>query len=54
VLLAVLVALFLAPVLDDLPQATLAAIVIVATLGLISIKEFAASPGSSRSSCGWR
>ncbi|MFF0498171.1 SulP family inorganic anion transporter [Nocardia aobensis] len=33
--LAVAVALFLAPVLDDLPQATLGAMVVVATLGLL-------------------
>ena len=36
--LAVLIALFLAPVLDDLPQATLAAIVFVAVIGLIDVK----------------
>ncbi|ACQ79026.1 sulphate transporter [Beutenbergia cavernae DSM 12333] len=38
--LAVAVALFLAPVLDDLPQATLGAMVFVATLGLINLREF--------------
>jgi MFS superfamily sulfate permease-like transporter len=37
--LAVVTALFLGPVLDDLPQATLAAIVIVAVLGLIKPAE---------------
>jgi len=36
--LAVLVALFLAPVLDDLPQATLAAMVFVAVTGLIDVR----------------
>ncbi|MFC7451194.1 SulP family inorganic anion transporter [Rhodococcus daqingensis] len=40
-LLAVLVALFLAPVLSDLPQATLGAMVVVATLGLVDLKVFA-------------
>jgi sulfate permease, SulP family len=40
-LLAVLVALFLAPVLDDLPEATLGALVVIATLGLVSIGDFA-------------
>ncbi|MGW4350991.1 SulP family inorganic anion transporter [Nocardia sp. NPDC004582] len=40
VALAVAVALFLAPVLDDLPQATLGAMVVVATLGLLDIGEF--------------
>lgn len=39
VVLAVAVALFLAPVLSDLPEATLGAIVVVAVLGLISPKE---------------
>lgn len=39
--LAVLAALFLAPVLDDLPQATLGSMVLVATLGLVSPAEFA-------------
>ncbi|MFG1785266.1 SulP family inorganic anion transporter [Rhodococcus oryzae] len=39
--LAVLVALFLAPVLSDLPQATLGAMVVVATLGLVDIGAFA-------------
>lgn len=38
--LAVLVALFLAPVLDDLPSATLGALVLVAVIGLISPAEF--------------
>ncbi len=38
--LAVAVALFLAPVLDDLPQATLGAMVVVATISLISVSEF--------------
>ena len=38
--LAVLAALFLAPVLDDLPEATLGALVIVATLGLVSVPDF--------------
>ena len=38
--LAVLVALFLAPVLDDLPQATLGAMVVVATVSLIQVGEF--------------
>lgn len=38
--LAVLVALFLAPVLDDLPSATLAALVLVAVVGLVSPAEF--------------
>lgn len=41
VLLAVATALFLGPVLDDLPRATLAAIVIVAVLGLIKPSDFA-------------
>ena len=36
--LAVLVALFLGPVLDDLPQATLAAMVFVAVIGLIDVR----------------
>ena len=36
--LAVLVALFLGPVLDDLPQATLAAMVFVAVVGLIDVR----------------
>ena len=39
--LAVVVALFLAPVLSDLPQATLAAIVLVAISGLIDFKALA-------------
>lgn len=39
-LLAVLVALFLAPVLSDLPQATLGAMVVVATLGLVDLGAF--------------
>ncbi len=38
--LAVLVALFLAPVLSDLPQATLGAMVVVATLGLVDLGAF--------------
>lgn len=38
--LAVLVALFLAPVLDDLPQATLGALVVVATTSLIKVSDF--------------
>ncbi|WFR72557.1 solute carrier family 23 protein [Prescottella defluvii] len=38
--LAVLVALFLAPVLSDLPQATLGAMVVVATLGLVEPGSF--------------
>jgi len=38
--LAVLVALFLAPLLDDLPQAILAAMVMVAILGLLSPADF--------------
>ena len=38
--LAVLVALFLGPVLDDLPSAILAAVVLVAVLGLIQPREF--------------
>ncbi|MET4224239.1 SulP family inorganic anion transporter [Oerskovia enterophila] len=38
--LAVLVALFLAPVLDDLPQATLGAMVVVATVSLIKVGDF--------------
>ncbi|MFI9489535.1 SulP family inorganic anion transporter [Promicromonospora sp. NPDC052451] len=38
--LAVLVALFLAPVLSDLPAATLAALVLVAVVGLVSPAEF--------------
>ncbi|WP_141014317.1 SulP family inorganic anion transporter [Nocardioides sambongensis] len=38
--LAVLVALLLAPILDDLPQAILAAMVMVAVLGLITPSEF--------------
>lgn len=41
VVLAVLVALFLAPVLDNLPQATLAAMVFVAVIGLIDLKGMA-------------
>jgi sulfate permease, SulP family len=40
VVLAVLVALFLAPTLSSLPQATLGSMVIVATLGLIKPAEF--------------
>lgn len=39
--LAVLVALFLGPVLDDLPEAILAAMVMVAVIGLVSPSEFA-------------
>ncbi|MFF2622248.1 SulP family inorganic anion transporter [Oerskovia jenensis] len=39
-LLAVLVALFLAPVLDHMPEATLGAVVLVATLGLVDVREF--------------
>lgn len=39
-LLAVLVALFLAPVLDDLPSATLSALVLVAVVGLVSPAEY--------------
>lgn len=39
--LAVAVALFLAPVLDDLPQATLGAMVVVATLGLLDFGALA-------------
>jgi high affinity sulfate transporter 1 len=39
--LAVLVALFLGPVLDDLPEAILASMVMVAVLGLVSPSEFA-------------
>ena len=39
--LAVVVALFLAPVLSDLPQATLGAIVLVAIAGLIDFKALA-------------
>ena len=39
-MLAVLVALFLGPVLDDLPSAILAAVVMVAVLGLIQPREF--------------
>jgi high affinity sulfate transporter 1 len=38
--LAVLVALFFGPVLDDLPSAILAAVVLVAVLGLIQPREF--------------
>jgi SulP family sulfate permease len=38
--LAVLVALLLSPVLDDLPQAILASMVVVATLGLVDLKAF--------------
>lgn len=38
--LAILVALFLAPVLDDLPQATLGAMVVVATVSLIKVGDF--------------
>lgn len=38
--LAVLVALFLGPVLDDLPEAILAAMVMVAVLGLVAPREF--------------
>ncbi|MBD7981902.1 SulP family inorganic anion transporter [Oerskovia sp. Sa2CUA9] len=41
-LLAVLVALFLAPVLDHMPEATLGAVVLVATLGLVDVREFRA------------
>ncbi len=37
VLLAILVALFLAPVLDNLPQASLAAMVFIAVVGLIDV-----------------
>ena len=39
--LAILVALFLAPVLADLPEATLGAIVTVSVLGLISFSALA-------------
>jgi high affinity sulfate transporter 1 len=39
VVLAVLVALFLAPVLSHLPQASLAALVFVATIGLVNVGE---------------
>jgi SulP family sulfate permease len=39
--LAVLVALFLGPVLDDLPEAILASMVMVAVVGLVSPAEFA-------------
>jgi high affinity sulfate transporter 1 len=39
--LAVLVALFLGPVLDDLPEAILASMVMVAVLGLVSPGDFA-------------
>ena len=35
-----LVALFLAPVLDDLPECVLAAMVVVATVGLVDLREF--------------
>ncbi|MGO7984019.1 SulP family inorganic anion transporter, partial [Rhizobium johnstonii] len=38
VALALLVALFLGPVLSNLPQATLASMVIVAVIGLIDIR----------------
>ncbi|MEV0893727.1 SulP family inorganic anion transporter [Promicromonospora sp. NPDC050262] len=38
--LAVLVALFLGPVLDDLPAATLSALVLVAVVGLVSPAEY--------------
>ena len=41
VVLAVLIALFLAPVLDNLPQATLAAMVFVAVIGLIDVRGLA-------------
>ncbi|WP_082608844.1 SulP family inorganic anion transporter [Oerskovia sp. Root918] len=41
-LLAVLVAIFLAPVLDHMPEATLGAVVLVATLGLVDVREFRA------------
>ncbi len=41
-LLAVLVALFLAPVLDHMPEATLGAVVLMATLGLVDVREFRA------------
>jgi sulfate permease, SulP family len=37
--LAVVVALFLAPILSDLPEATLGAVVVVAVLGLINFEE---------------
>ena len=40
VVLAVLVALFLAPTLSSLPQATLGSMVIVATMGLVKPAEF--------------
>ena len=56
VALAVVVALVLAPVLSDLPQATLGAIVFVAVTGLISFRDLARlarldrSSSSSRSS----
>lgn len=40
--LAVLVAMFLAPVLDHMPEATLGAVVLVATLGLVDVREFRA------------
>jgi high affinity sulfate transporter 1 len=39
-ILAIVVALVLAPVLSDLPEATLGAIVVVSVLGLISFEEF--------------
>ncbi|SOD72480.1 high affinity sulphate transporter 1 [Jatrophihabitans sp. GAS493] len=42
VVLAILTALFLGPVLSELPQATLGAVVVVATLGLISVREIVA------------
>ena len=46
-MLAVLVALFLGPVLDDLPSAILAAVVLVAVLGLIQPREFVRLAGST-------
>ncbi|MBZ5738225.1 SulP family inorganic anion transporter [Nocardioides mangrovi] len=39
-LVAVLVALFLGPVLDDLPEAVLASMVFVAVIGLVSVRAF--------------
>ncbi|WP_229715232.1 SulP family inorganic anion transporter [Subtercola lobariae] len=38
--IAVLVALFLAPVLSDLPQAVLGSLVIVAAVGLVKVRDF--------------
>jgi high affinity sulfate transporter 1 len=50
--LAVLTAFFLGPVLSRMPQATLAALVIAAVLGLVSVREMAALARFSRTEFG--